>query len=92
MLQKSCIWPGIACIAFLWITIASLLWSESVVKELFVIPISALFAFTSVRSNMPGAPVGFGEPAQLIQLQFSDVTVCAWHLLFPHVIGAFIGK
>ena len=35
-------------------------------KELFVIPIASLFAFTSVRSNMPGAPPGFGEPYNLI--------------------------
>jgi len=50
----------LATIAFLWITVAALLWPESVVKEMFVIPIATLFAFTSVRANMPGAPAGFG--------------------------------
>lgn len=49
-------------IAFMWITVASVIWPEGVVKELFVIPIASLFAFTAVRSNMPGAPSGFGEP------------------------------
>jgi len=58
MIMVSANW--LATIAFLWITVASLLWPEKVVKELFVIPIAALFAFTSVRSNMPGAPAGFG--------------------------------
>ena len=64
---------GIASIAFLWITVASLLWPEEVVKELFVIPIAALFAFTSVRSNMPGAPKGFGEPERQNRSLFLDV-------------------
>ena len=63
---------GVASIAFLWITVASLLWPEEVVKELFVIPIAALFAFTSVRSNMPGAPKGFGEPERQNQSHFLD--------------------
>jgi len=51
----------------LWITVASFIWPEDVVKELFVIPIAALFAFTTVRSNMPGAPPGFGEPEKELQ-------------------------
>jgi hypothetical protein len=36
------------------------MWPEKVIKELFVIPITALFAFTAVRENMPDAPAGFG--------------------------------
>jgi hypothetical protein len=59
--SSQCIRLGLATIAFLWITVASLLWPEKVVKEMFVIPIASLFGFTSVRSNMPGAPAGFGE-------------------------------
>jgi len=27
---------------------------------MFVVPVGALFAFTSVRANLPGAPAGFG--------------------------------
>ena len=41
------------------------MWPEKVVKEMFVIPVATLFAFTSVRANMPGAPQGFGEPEKL---------------------------
>jgi hypothetical protein len=45
------------------ITVACMLWHEAVVKDMFILPLSALFAFTSVRANMPGAPQGFGELA-----------------------------
>ncbi|KAJ7073838.1 hypothetical protein C8F01DRAFT_1271747 [Mycena amicta] len=47
-------------IAFLWITVAAFMWDSEIVKEMFVLPIGALFAFTSVRANLPGAPAGFG--------------------------------
>jgi hypothetical protein len=52
---------GIVTIVFLWITIACVLWHEDIVKDMFALPIAALFAFTSVRQNMPGAPAGFGK-------------------------------
>ncbi|KAJ7820676.1 hypothetical protein B0H13DRAFT_2377733 [Mycena leptocephala] len=47
-------------IAFLWITVAAFMWDKEIVAEMFVLPIATLFAFTSVRSNLPGAPAGFG--------------------------------
>ncbi|KAJ7111751.1 hypothetical protein C8R44DRAFT_932979 [Mycena epipterygia] len=47
-------------IAFLWITVAAFMWEQNIVAEMFVLPIATLFAFTSVRSNLPGAPAGFG--------------------------------
>jgi hypothetical protein len=28
---------------------------------MFVVPVGALFAFTSIRVNLPGAPDGFGK-------------------------------
>jgi hypothetical protein len=28
---------------------------------MFVVPTGALFAFTSIRANLPGAPDGFGK-------------------------------
>jgi hypothetical protein len=53
---------GLVTIAFLWLTVAVLVWPErDVGREMFVVPIATLFAFTSVRMNMPGAPAGFGE-------------------------------
>jgi hypothetical protein len=47
-------------IAFLWITVAAFMWDKDIVAEMFVLPIATLFAFTAVRSNLPGAPAGFG--------------------------------
>ena len=53
---------GIVTAAFLWLSIACLLWhNERIIKEMFVLPVTALFAFTTVRANLPGAPAGFGE-------------------------------
>ncbi|KAF7366013.1 hypothetical protein MVEN_00477200 [Mycena venus] len=47
-------------IAFLWITVAAFIWHHEIVTEMFVVPIATTFAFTSVRSNLPGAPAAFG--------------------------------
>ncbi|KAJ7940178.1 hypothetical protein B0H13DRAFT_1849484 [Mycena leptocephala] len=47
-------------IAFLWITVAAFMWDKDIVAEMFVLPIATLFAFIAVRSNLPGAPAGFG--------------------------------
>ncbi|PPQ68172.1 LOW QUALITY PROTEIN: hypothetical protein CVT26_005778 [Gymnopilus dilepis] len=33
--------------------------SHAIYAELFVVPVGAVFALTSVRANLPGAPVGF---------------------------------
>jgi hypothetical protein len=35
--------------------------NPEIYSEMFVVPLGALFAFSSIRSNLPGAPVGFGE-------------------------------
>ena len=52
---------GVVTNAFLWLSIACLLWNnEKIIKEMFVLPVTALFAFTTVRANLPGAPAGFG--------------------------------
>jgi hypothetical protein len=34
---------------------------HSIYSEMFVVPVGALFAFTSIRANLPGAPDGFGK-------------------------------
>ncbi|KAJ7452716.1 hypothetical protein B0H11DRAFT_282987 [Mycena galericulata] len=47
--------------SFLCVTIAAISLDVEIVKEMFVLPIGALFAFTSVRANLPGAPPGFGD-------------------------------
>jgi hypothetical protein len=38
-------------LAFLWITTAAFVFEETVIKEMFALPIASLFAFTSVRAN-----------------------------------------
>lgn len=52
---------GAITVTFLLYTIAGIVWQEDIVKEVFVVPIAALFAFPAVRSNLPGAPQGFGS-------------------------------
>ncbi len=52
---------GTITIAFIYIAAACLVWEdERIVTQLFALPVAALFAFTSVRSTLPGAPTGLG--------------------------------
>ncbi|KAF4622263.1 hypothetical protein D9613_009525 [Agrocybe pediades] len=52
---------GITAVAFLTICAATIVYrSASIYSEMFVVPIGTLFAFTSIRANLPGAPSGFG--------------------------------
>jgi len=73
----------IVTIVFLWITIACVLWNEEVVKDMFALPIAALFAFTSVRQNLPGAPVGFGAYMDFVGILpcLVIMTICTAALL-----------
>jgi hypothetical protein len=53
---------GLAGTAFLVIVAAALVYPpHQIYAEMFVVPIGALFAFSSIRANLPGAPDGFGE-------------------------------
>ena len=36
--------------------------------EILVVPVTALFAFTSLRTSMPGAPAAFGAAFRLVLL------------------------
>ncbi|KAG2018659.1 hypothetical protein CC2G_008071 [Coprinopsis cinerea AmutBmut pab1-1] len=48
-------------LAFLTIIAAAGVYSShTIYAEMFVVPIGALFAFASIRANLPGAPDGFG--------------------------------
>jgi len=47
--------------AFLIMCAASLVYHpHKIYSEMFVVPVGAVFAFTSIRANFPGAPDGFG--------------------------------
>jgi hypothetical protein len=74
----------IITLVFLWTTVACMLWKEQVVKELFVIPVSVLFAFTAVRGSMPGAPAGFGAFIDFVGIlpNLAVLTVCSFILIF----------
>jgi hypothetical protein len=53
---------GLVAAAFLIISVATVMYpSHEIFAEMFVVPIGALFALTSVRTNLPGAPAGFGK-------------------------------
>lgn len=56
-----CYLPGFIAAAFLIISAATLAYpNPRIYGEMFVLPIGVLFAFTSIRANLPGAPAGFG--------------------------------
>ena len=58
-LAYSCL--GLATIAFMIIVAATLVYlPHQIYAEMFVVPVGALFAFSSIRANLPGAPDGFG--------------------------------
>jgi len=40
----------------------------SIYAEIFVVPIGVVFSLTSVRANLPGAPVGFGAAIDLYSI------------------------
>lgn len=53
---------GSVAVAFLIISIATTVYYPAqIYAEMFVVPVGALFAFTGVRMNLPGAPPGFGQ-------------------------------
>ena len=57
---------GLVATAFLIIVAATLVYSpHQIYSEMFVVPVGALFAFTSIRANLPGAPDGFGKLLRL---------------------------
>jgi hypothetical protein len=53
---------GLTAAVFLIVSAAILVYPHhEIYSEMFVVPASAVFAFTSIRANFPGAPDGFGE-------------------------------
>ncbi|TFY74664.1 hypothetical protein EWM64_g9350 [Hericium alpestre] len=52
---------GLISLVFAVITIKCVLFGHGLEASILVIPVATLFAFTSLRAAMPGAPSGFGE-------------------------------
>lgn len=51
---------GLVGISILCIATAYVMYPRSAVEGMYVVPVATLFAFTSLRANLPGAPAGFG--------------------------------
>ncbi|PPQ81255.1 hypothetical protein CVT26_015074 [Gymnopilus dilepis] len=55
--------------AFLIICAATMVYRHpKIYSEMFVVPVGALFAFSSIRANLPGAPTGFGAAIDLFTI------------------------
>ncbi|KAF8901905.1 hypothetical protein CPB84DRAFT_910731 [Gymnopilus junonius] len=70
--------------AFLVISASTLIYpNPRHYAEMFVLPIGVLFAFTSIRANLPGAPAGFGARIDLYTILpvLVVVTLCGFFLL-----------
>ena len=52
--------------SFLLICVISVFLGKGIKTEVLVLPVTNLFAFTQLRSTMPGAPSGFGKPCSSI--------------------------
>ncbi|KDR69106.1 hypothetical protein GALMADRAFT_934530 [Galerina marginata CBS 339.88] len=54
---------------FLTICCATLIYrSHKIYSEMFVVPVGAVFAFTTIRTGFPGAPSGFGATIDLFTI------------------------
>lgn len=70
--------PGLVTSAFLIISAAALIYPDPKhYSEMFVLPVGVLFAFTSIRANLPGAPSGFGLSNVFLYIPLSDLILCA---------------
>ena len=52
---------GLVTLMLLSATVATVILGRVVAKEILAIPVATLFAFTSLRGTLPGAPSGFGK-------------------------------
>ncbi|TFK33432.1 hypothetical protein BDQ12DRAFT_766764 [Crucibulum laeve] len=71
--------------AFLTICAATLIYhSPTIYSEMFVVPVGAVLSLTSVRANLPGAPVGFGATIDLYSVLpvLVIMALCSFYLLF----------
>lgn len=52
---------GLITLTLLLVMVTSVFFGFRQKGEILVVPVATLFAFTQLRSSMPGAPDGFGE-------------------------------
>ena len=85
IITRRLIWRiGIVTMTFLLICVISVFLGKGIKTEVLVLPVTNLFAFTQLRSTMPGAPSGFGE--------FSFSNTYQWLMSWINGSGADIGK
>ena len=53
---------GLVTLTLLASTVSVVILGRKMAKEVLAVPVGTLFAFTSLRGTLPGAPVGFGKP------------------------------
>ncbi|KAF8994992.1 hypothetical protein BDQ17DRAFT_1330842 [Cyathus striatus] len=62
-----CIIMGIWLVTLVFVaSVMKIMFRYKQPKEVFAVPIATMFAFTSLRSSMPGAPTGFGATMAII--------------------------
>ncbi|KAI0733791.1 hypothetical protein C8Q72DRAFT_792329 [Fomitopsis betulina] len=68
------------CFSSGYVCVVSVFFGKGVRGEILVVPVETLFAFTQLRSTMPGAPSGFdfmGTLLCLALLTFSSIFMSA---------------
>ena len=63
--SRSAYLTGMVTLTFLIICAMSVFFGKGIKREVLVLPVTNLFAFTQLRSTMPGAPPGFGKYSYL---------------------------
>ncbi|KDR70689.1 hypothetical protein GALMADRAFT_144575 [Galerina marginata CBS 339.88] len=74
----------LTAIAFLTICAATIIYRpHKIFSEMFVVPVGALFAFSSIRANFPGAPAGFGATIDMYTILpvLVIMSLCSFSLL-----------
>ncbi len=84
----SCIRIGLLTLMICLIMIATVVFSFRQRNEIVVVPIGMVFAFTQLRSSMPGIPDGFGMSFLFFNSQHGLCSNCStsrqynWYILF----------
>jgi hypothetical protein len=71
---------GLITLIFLLATVYSIVFGFRQKENVLVIPIAGLFAFTQLRTSMPGAPNGFG----MTWIGFQDIVASYNHFITLH--------
>ncbi|KAF8992226.1 hypothetical protein BDQ17DRAFT_1546559 [Cyathus striatus] len=74
----------LTAVAFILISVSTLIYhSHKIYSEMFVVPVGAVFAFTTIRAGFPGAPSGFGATIDLFTILpvLIIMSLCSFFLL-----------